>query len=734
MQAGSLVANDVMALRSVVRVDGVARAHVSWSFGRELVGDLPEQVVASGGIRQASGTIVWATAEDITDGSLNPWNASTGWIPFSGQQVVIYAGDEGTTWIQFVGVIDEVSGDIESGMQSTIVGRDDSLNRVIEHSTVFAHHPPTVEGGSYCLVGMGPGYVVDRAMRASGFPATPQRRPAAVLSVPAQLSMWPELGVVRSSILPDRIQNDFGWWVATCDATYAPQSALNRLSPVELTMMVSPSHAGTTSLDAIYGADTIRLQVTSSRGVIARLNGSTVVSLPSMGSDMVVSLLVKNGMWTLRTAGASTWEVATLPAGASLSSVRITGDGAARAAGFQVSSPSFAEEFGSINHVPLFQQQRLGLSGSMSVLRSFQLTPVIDVITEISKATLSPVWIDEIGKVRMVASDFLQAQAPVQTITTLDDITKLSWSMNHLGTRSKVTVKYLRPALSTSGWSNIQLWQGTGETMESGETKSLFATEPADEDWTEHNEWIADLVEFNAGRGTVSTGYLENADGSWSPTGSGTVFKPGVRIGTETVLFEVTAGTLPVGKKLVLGTPEDAVNYSKRMQGVKMPILRGRGKAMWAETSVTSGIRGPSNAPELIHDAGHWISVVDSSDFQMELANYIASQVSAPRATITGMEVIFDPRRQLGDVITISSPDYMGVTLRALIVGVRNAAGDSFAQSLDVRIISATSTFTTYAEHEKAYPDSLTYEQWRALYPDTTTYVGFNADPLRGAS
>lgn len=734
MQAGSFATADAQRLTSYIRVHGIERQHDSWSIARDLVGDLPEQVVAGGGISQATGTIVWSTSEDVTDGSLNPWNASTGWIPTSGQQVIIYVGDSSTWWIQFIGVIDVTTGDIGSGMQSSIVGNDDLLNRMIEHSTVFADHPPTVEGGDYCIVGMGPGYAVDRAMRACGFYATPPLRPGVVLSVPAQLSMWPEFGLVRKSTQPDRIQNDYGWWVSRCSATYAPYSAsTTRATPVELTMMVSPSHAGSTNLDAVYGPDEIRLRVTSARLAAAQLNGVTVATL-AIGPDMVVSLLVKGGVWTLRTASATATGTRAIPAGVALSAVRITGDADARTSGFQVCTPSSAQEFGSIGFVPSFKQQRRGLSGSMSVMRSYQLTPARDVISEISKATLSPFWIDEVGKARMISSDFLRAQVPAQTITTLDDITKVSWSMNHLDTRSRVIVKYLRPALSSSGWSNILLWQGSGETMEAGQTKAFFATEPSDEDWVESGNGPADFTAFNAGRGTISMGYIEKADGTWEPTGSATTFSPIQRIGTETILFDISAGALGAGKKLVLATPDDATNYSSRMRGVNMPILRGRGKVMWTETSVTSAIRGPSNAPDLIYDTGHWLSYGNLTDFQTKLADYIAAQVTTPHATITGMEVLYDPRRQLGDVVIISSPSYMGVELTVLIVGVRNSAGDSFTQSLDVRVISASTSFTTYAEHEAAYPDSLTYEQWRAIYPDTTTYDGFNADPLKGAS
>jgi hypothetical protein len=70
----------------------------------------------------------------------------------------------------------------------------------------------------------------------------------------------------------------------------------------------------------------------------------------------------------------------------------------------------------------------------------------------------------------------------------------------------------------------------------------------------------------------------------------------------------------------------------------------------------------------------------------------------------------------------------MGVTVSALIVGVSVGTDGTFTQSLSVRIISAQSSFTTYAEHNNALAaGNLTYTQWQALGPNPQTYEQFNA-------
>jgi len=176
------------------------------------------------------------------------------------------------------------------------------------------------------------------------------------------------------------------------------------------------------------------------------------------------------------------------------------------------------------------------------------------------------------------------------------------------------------------------------------------------------------------------------------------------------------------------------VNFFPRFRGFEYPALRGRAKVKWTDASVVSATTGPSGFPELEHDSGPWGARSADTVVQTKLADYIASQVTTPSPTIDSLRVGYDPRRQLGDVITISSPDLMGVTINALIVGVRNSAGDSYTQTLNVRIISAATTYTTYGQFEQAHPDTLTYEQWRVLFPATETYADFNNEPLRGAT
>lgn len=738
MQSGNLAASDVQVFNSRILVNGVARAHKSWSVDRELVGDLPDQVVSAAGVKQARGSIVWAEQPDVAGRSANPWNAGAGWLPKPGDSVVIWAGDGIREWKQFDGVIDETNGDVGGLPESPIIDRMDQLNGPLSQETIIRSHPPKTEGGAYMGVGMSAIYMVDRAMRYGGFYCTPRLESSATVAVHGQGSMWPRLGTVTRAGSVSGASHagnnraPWGWAVDDFDCAYDPQYAQGSSAPLQMTFCIAPDHAGNFFFRSFYEGTAVELAASGNRTCVARLDGVEVCRLVLDDAATIVSMVVRGTSWRIRsnTGGSVSATGPALPSGRTMSSVTLRGEAGVRVAGFQVSTPTPSLEFSSLSHVSNAFHRVSGLVGLMDALPSMVNETALDILDDISKATLSAMWIDETGVLQFRGSDVLRATGSSQTLTTLDDISSLSWSDSLLSTRSKVTVKYQKPAIDRSQWSNILLWQGSGETMQSNQEKNLFAEAPADEDWAEidHVSVAAEgLDALNSGRGTWMLSYLEKQDGTWMPSTNYTT--RGIStINERTRLLQYGALTLPAGYHLVLSTPEDAVNYASRFRDWNQPALRGRGRVQWAEATVASQITGPTDAPELVHDAGKWNSRADDTMILARKADFIASQVSTPQPVVTGMRVVFDPRRQLGDVITISSPTLMGVEMTALVVGKSDRAGDGFSQSLSVRIISATSTFTTYAQFNAA-GGTLTHAQWQLLAPSPLTHAQFNTQP-----
>src|SRR5699024_6262955 len=136
--------------------------------------------------------------------------------------------------------------------------------------------------------------------------------------------------------------------------------------------------------------------------------------------------------------------------------------------------------------------------------------------------------------------------------------------------------------------------------------------------------------------------------------------------------------------------------------------------------------------PVLSHDLGYWgHEFFESGSLAQRIGDYLAAMVTAPHPTITNLGLIYDPRRPLGDVITIQS-GWRRTELRALIVRISESHGDGAYQQVSVRVISATSTRpVTYDDLAAAWGTS-NYAGLQAAW-SALTYSDVAADPLRGA-
>lgn len=744
MQAGNLVSSDAMAFTSRVLVAGVQREVVSWNVNRELSGDLPAQVVAASGITQATGTIVFA-GEDVEATARNPWNKSTGWLPAEGDRVEIFAGDGVTEWKQFHGLIDKTTGDIGGGYQSTIIDDFDKLSAPFAHDALLRIMPPTTDGGARRGVGLSTVYYIDQAMRSAGLHATPPSEYDSALSVPMQGSMWPLHGsVVTASNYTGTGGSHHSTWDApwgysagNFDLRFTPRVSYPATTPVQLTVMVAPDHAGVFQMDIEHGALTHRLTVTSNRVAQFSSNAGggsvTYRGLLALGSSTIVTLLLSGGTWRFRNSlGATSSGTISNSVVLGMSSIRVFGDENARVAGIQVSHPNTSSrEFASLpwvpNAVPDYRSGALLLLGLMDAGPAIEDTTCGEVLERISKATLTPMWFDETGVFRVAGSPWLRAKLPVKTVTTLDDVTSLDWESGLLSSRSRVTVEGDIPAINFGLWRNKVAYRGSGE-LKSGDTDEQFIGPDDDTDWIMLDETLTMLGSsnwnvYNANVDSVA-GVTYTANGETTSDAGLSTTVTLEKLGLRRYKLTHQAGTFPADVTAELTTSPTSTLLYPRNRDKGLPRLNARAIVTWAKKKVTpSGVGGIG--PELTHEAEMWVNRSNEPEILQRIANFIQSQTTKPLPTITGLSIVPDPRLQLGDRITIESPDFMGVTMDALIVGVDSSFGGSYEQSLTVRVTGASSTFTTYAEFN-ASGGSLTYQQWQALGPVPQTYAEFN--------
>lgn len=740
---------DVLEYSSHILVNGAQRPVISWNVSRDISSDLPAGVVGGTGVKQATGSIEWAESDDVADGRKNPWNPSTGWIPAEGDSVEIWAGNNTTLWRQFKGVIDKSSGTIGGGLQSQIIDRTDDTSVRASLPALVDVMPPTLPTRNWRRFRLTPLWAVMMCLRRAGFYATPATEANTAVDVPAFGGMWhyvaaSMISCQRNSDADQAPLTPYGTHIADVYARYEPVNPKTGNVGVQLTMRVAAQHAGVASLMAMYGSSFVTLRATAS-SVIFMIGGTTIATVPRSGA-VVVQAYFTNGSVRLRTStgedvtGTGSWAVTE-----QMSEVRIICDASSVVNGFIVSHPtSEASAFRNLDWAPTANIVSGNMHAPMAGLHATRAKTVRQVLDEIAEAMLWPYWIDENGVMQAIASDMLRSGSSVRTVTTLDDITEMSWERDLLGIRKNILTTFERITVNRRKDFSMPVWeQGDSVVLQSGESYEAII-DPGPEEWLMvDTAWktIVEVSQLNKGVGTWLGGvYTDGTTDQWTNADSTVqanfAFTP---IGDGTYKVSVTARTLESGKQVELRSVRGDFTGTTVLWPFwwdkNLPIVRAKGKFVTNDVTQPA-VTASGKGAVLEHHTGLWATGNNAPEETLtvdKISAFLAEQTSSPHPKITGMRIVFDPRLQLGDVITVSSRNFLGVTLTCLIVG-KNTAGtsDKYEMSIDVRVISVQTEFTTWAEWESSIPNDVDYAALEAIWPNESTYNDFNNDPLRG--
>lgn len=739
---------DVSQLVSYALVNGVRREVVSVSLDRELAGDLPDQVVAGGGVSGASGTIQWAQVDDVSDRPVSPWSKSSGWPPSSGDSVEVWVSDGVSEWPRFTGLIDKTTGDPSGGMQSSVIDFRDRLNKPWSHQALLRRMTPYAPGDPYRGIGLDHHFFLTAALRYANFHNVTPPVASMEIDVPLQGSAWPERGEcmlsagVGSLSFPNFNRAPWGYAASSLEATYAPRVGRPLSGPLGLGFMVAPDHAGNATVTASNGSGLVRLRVSANKTVTATYTAggteTTVATITAgqFGDSTRVQLLVEGGRWTLTAENGATASGTRAVSSGVVTRLFVSASAAARIAGVQLRHPSTAS-LDMTRWVPGVRFERpLRWAPAMRMSPEITRRKVGDVVNEICEATLTAAWFDEAGVLQLVPSDLLRVREPVQTVTTLDDITDLAWEDSLLSLRSSVEVTWKQALVSQSRQRRINLWQGSSSTMESGDSVENFATPEGGVEWFGTDRTVITLNDTNWGAynseiGTFAGVHYVNGAGDEVSTVGRVLTVQAYALGPVGLQIIHTAGEWGgVTAKLATSPSRQALRAPLRNEA--LPIVRGFGRGEWVDEAAIGDSFGPVLAPSLTHDLSYWgAEYASGGSMAQVIADFLAEQVTTASPTITDLRVIYDPRRQLGDVVTIES-GLLGITLRALIVGLsEDHAPGAHTQSLKVRIISATSAQeVTYDDLMDAW-DGDNYRALELLWAGLD-YNAFEDDPLRG--
>jgi hypothetical protein len=740
---------DVTTPAAVVTVQGTAQSVDTVEVSRELASALPGTVIGGGGLTGATGTVTWSQPRDVETRAATPWAPSSGLPPAGGAKVSVAMGDERGTCTMLTGLVDASSGTFANGkVISDLVDVIDRLNQPITMQPLINAMPPLVPGNVARYVGLSGVWVADRVLRTCGFYATPPNRDGTVVSVTAMGSMWPELGEVtacRASAglaFPGFPSAPWGQCAQDVDATYTPETTRALDGPLEILMQWPGSTAGNPYVWVQFGAVGIRLALTAANVFVQTMNGSTATNVASVtrgAATRAIARVTPSGSSItieLRTdTGGSTAATVTPPAGLlanAMTGVRVVAANTSRIGPVQVRLPAGAA-FQDLTHQPtaLFELGASIAAHSMQVLPALLSRDALELLKEHARAVCAALWLDEHGRVRWVAREVLGAGAPVRTLTSTHDLLDAEWSDEWREVYSRALVQWSEVSITRASRDTVTLWEGGGG-IDAGDLITEFARPGSGEDWVMVDTSMskmgpaADSTEYNYGIGSFTGATV--TDGTTETWASTDVLDTSVRrVDWRTYGVFTAVNTVPSGKRANMQGPSDFGDgvWSARF-GQKLPVLRGRAKFELSDTRTYSETRGPSDAAVYTHEAGWWVQTEAQA---LALADWIATTATVRTPQLSDVEVVFDPRLQLGDRVVLEDPHRSGLRVVGVIFGLTQRVGVADASTnLTLRVLEVAQLNPTLDQYDTVWSGA-TLSQRDAQWSGKTL-ADFDAAPL----
>ena len=712
-QSGVYAPGPVIDADVTIRVNGIVREHVSMDWAGDTTGGLPDQVVSAGtGMRSRTGTIVWAQQDRVEVEPPHPLRQSSGWPPREGDSVVIDAtvdtGQGPYTFRRFTGRLGRTTGSLTDGTLTSQI-TDTLGDRLRNLATV----PPTISTGFARTH-----WAAYQALAQAGLGAIPGPDKDTIL--------WNGYQGGTNPLIGELVQNGIGYGDAygleTASSIVTAPDGTPRNSRDVLVVSRAGTGTGVSSVSLRIGGRVVTLSYTPSADEYSlSVSGTGAIGTWPRRDDSPLPLLA------FRVSGVGI-RVYTSPTTASdVTTVVIPQSdvveqaGGALIAGVSVrytSSAAAARVVASTNPLPAsirpsqLEQQRIPAT------RGFENVRARQVVDSWSEATLASVWMDERGKTLCIARDRLLT-TPVSRSLRIDErVFTGSWSVGDDSVVSAVIVKGEQSATQNPSSDEdlaIIYQEGSTRSFEEPVTIERFIEAPTEMDWgpvdlTPSQFGIDPMLGALPGRGTWVGAVSTLSDSNDSPETwahqSGIIHTATIeRLGQRTLKVTESINWVPAGRTVYMKTPLVGTLISPAYRGQPSPTIRGRWTTTWTDFTVAGATTGPAWADELTHDSGWWLTPADAQ----RVADALAAEVTQPMPTLSRVDVLWDPTRQIGDVEEWTAVDKTGAEswrARVLVTGYSEAwDGQVPSQQVDVRVISWTDPVDgkTYGDLAAAY-------------------------------
>lgn len=735
-----------------VYVNGVHRHHVSESWDAEIGSDLPEQVSAVTGIKARTGNVTFAPAATVVDTAPSPLRRGGSWPPQRGDELTITDATGSQHWTRATARIVDVSASLGDGVVevSWSDDLDSALSQITELPPVAKRMPGEEASESGVLkrhwhrTAIEPWGIAVEAFEDAGMRLLPSI-PDVDFYALFQGSVFPRIGRISQAYSTgDLLEWDpeSGFQYLAQWSYFTPGFADRSSAEGEcFTVYLRKTRGGPDAQTRWTMNDGSELRLTLQNSSVALSRNGTVIAqrgftssspLPWVGASIAydsVTFFLEDQTHSITYAdripsGGIDWD-----------RVRVLG-----AACLAVSYVPRAGWPGFNWPSLQYRGRGKGLVYNTDCTRSVEPQTVRDLLDEIASATLTGYWLDEHGILQWAPSNVLEAQSPVETITTRMDVLSGSWTETGGGVASTVVASYDAVALTSQSTVSVVVGEATsGKTMSNGDVDEEFVGPGTDEEWIEPD--MSPLSSATAG-GTIYNAAMfsvwggsyvstEGEDGNGNPDSDATTYgwaqsRGWLSVDVENLTPRQWKVTHSVGSNST-GDPAPQVQLvvlpnSKQIptlwRDTPLPIWRARGRASFVGATYTAKV-GPSWAPAYEHELGAWGSRADAR----RVADYLGARMSTIQVVLSQLSVVPDPRRQLGDVVEVNAQGVLGGVLRCLVVGIHEASDEQgITQELDLRVIRATpSARKTYGDVEDRHANYASVEDSSRTYASAET-------------
>ena len=722
-QAGVYAPGPVIDADVTIRVNGIVREHVSMDWAGDTTGGLPDQVVSAGtGMRSRTGSILWAPQEVQVEPP-HPLRQTGGWPPREGDSVVIDStvdtGSGPYSFRRFTGRLGRTTGSLIDGTLTSQI--TDTLGDALQEIVTL---PPLAGGPGGSPSSWSAAY---RAFEAAGLGHLPPPDEDVIAHYTGQGETSAVEGTVTA---PGGVRGDHeygAWWR---DPRIAPSTSLPRQGRDILVIGRGARLWDSFVQVTLSDGTRVRLDCTVAGVLTASLNGATIWTGQWVGPEQFPVLAFQLTTTGVRVFISRERFAQVIPATISRTATvtEVYGGGAGVSARYLRVAASGTAKVASAPEHPLRWFQSSLSGASVWATRGIENVRARAVVDAWGDATLNAVWMDEHGVPITRPRDQLVTATTARTVHVQERVLDGTWSVGDDQVRSSVMVNGEEGLLDWPRDTTTLYQETSARTIEEAEVIERFISVPTEEEWgpvdlTPSRFGIDPMYGSLPRIGTWIAAVSSLSDSSDDPETwvhqNGITYTAQIeRLGQRTLKVTETVGNIPAGRTVYLKTPLVGTQIHYSFRGVASPTIRGTWKSTWADYQVRSELQGPAWAEPLVLEAGSWLTPTEAQ----AVADVLAAEVTAPIPTLSGVQVLWDPTRQIGDVeewVAHTKTGDESWRARVLVTGYSEAwTGRVPDQSVDVRVISWTDP-----------ADGKTYNDLAAAY---STYAGMASGTYQG--